>query len=168
MTQSLSVSEARKIVLYSQCLDNRRHFGSGTDGTLEAIEHLGYVQLDTLSVVERAHHHTLWNRLEKFQPLHIDQLQRQGQIFEHWAHALALLPMKNYRYSLPMMNRVAAGDIHWSPKNTKETREILERINAEGPPYKRRISVVSDPIIKCGHALLQRGLWSNFLSRGNS
>ena len=53
MTQSLSVREARKIVLYSQCLDNRRHFGSGTDGTLEAIEHLGYVQLDTLSVVER-------------------------------------------------------------------------------------------------------------------
>ena len=132
MTQSLSVREARKIVLYSQCLDNRRHFGSGTGGTLEAIEHLGYVQLDTLSVVERAHHHTLWNRLGKFQPLHIDQLQREGQIFEHWAHALALLPMKDYRYSLPMMNRIAAGDIHWSPKNTRETKNILERIKAEG------------------------------------
>ena len=137
MTQSLSVNEARKLVLHSQRLNNRHQFGNRTEATLEAIEHLGYVQLDTLSVVERAHHHTLWNRLQKFQPQHIDKLQRKGQIFEHWAHALALLPMKDYRYSLPMMNRIAAGDIHWSPKNSRETRKVLNRIRAEGPLQAR-------------------------------
>ena len=130
---TLSLVDARKLILHSQRLHSRREFGTGVNATLAAIEHLGYVQLDTLSVVARAHLHTLWNRLQKFKPDHIDQLQRGGMVFEHWAHALAILPMKDYRFSLPMMQRIAAGEVHWYPKNSRLTRTVLKRIKEEGP-----------------------------------
>ena len=65
-----------------------------------------------LSVVARAHIHTLWNRVSAFKATDIYLLQEQGAVFEHWAHALAILPMKDYRYSLPMMQRIASGDTH--------------------------------------------------------
>lgn len=129
----LSPIDARKLLLQSQRLYSRRNFGGGAAATLSAIEHLGYVQLDTLSVVARAHLHTLWNRVETFKPAHIDQLQEDRKIYEHWAHALSILPMRDYRFSLPMMKRIASGDVHWYPKNKINTQTVLNRIKEEGP-----------------------------------
>ncbi len=110
MTDSLSLAEARALVLDCQGLASRSTFGSGSAGTKKAIQHLGYVQIDTLSVVARAHIHTLWNRVAAFKAADIDTLQQRGAIFEHWAHALAFLPMRYYRFSLPMMQRIASGE----------------------------------------------------------
>jgi len=133
MTVSISPSEARRLVLGCQGLSSRRSFGSGLGATQKAIEHLGYVPIDTLSVVATAHIHTLWNRVATFRANHIDILQEQGAVYEHWAHALAILPMSDYRYSLPMMQRIASGDTHWYPKDRKEVRKVLKRIREEGP-----------------------------------
>lgn len=133
MTVSISPADARKIIIDSQRLKSRRSFDKGVEATLKAIEHLGYIQIDTLSVVPRAHLHTLWNRVESFDPGHIDQLQKDRRVFEHWAHALAILPMKDYRFSIPMMQRIASGETHWYPKNSKQTRNVLKRIREEGP-----------------------------------
>lgn len=129
----LSNSDARRLLLKSQRLYSRRSFGSGVEATLQAIEHLAYVQIDTLSVVARAHLHTLWNRVAGFQQAHIDQLQGERKVFEYWAHALAILPMKDYRFSLPRMNRIAGGETHWYPKDSKQTKYVLQRIREEGP-----------------------------------
>jgi len=133
MTNSLSLHDARRLILTRQGLADRRTFGRGLDATKSAIEHLGYVQIDTLSVVARAHLHTLWNRVAGFKAADLDVLQERGDIFEHWAHALAILPMKDYRYSLPMMQRIASGDTHWYPKDRTQTRKVLKRITEEGP-----------------------------------
>ncbi|MDG1024329.1 MAG: hypothetical protein P8R01_00060 [Gammaproteobacteria bacterium] len=54
MTDSLSFAEARALVLDCQGLARGRTFGSGSAGVKKAIEHLGYVQIDTLSVIARA------------------------------------------------------------------------------------------------------------------
>jgi uncharacterized protein YcaQ len=132
MTDSISPSDARRLVLARQGLASRGTFGSGLGATQKAIEHLGYVQIDTLSVVARAHIHTLWNRVSAFKGNDIDLLQEQGAVFEHWAHALAILPMRDYRYSLPMMERIAAGDTHLYPKDPKQVTKVLKRIREEG------------------------------------
>ncbi len=133
MTETLSIHDARRLSLASQNLISRTSFGRGESATLKVIEHLGYVQIDTLSVVVRAHLHTLWNRVAGFQAAHLDCLQAQGKVFEHWAHALAILPMRDFRFSLPMMHRIASGDIHWYPKDKKETNKVIKRIREEGP-----------------------------------
>jgi len=131
--QTVTQAQVRKIALFSQKLHSRHECGKGLDGTLAAIDHLGYVQIDTLAVVERAHSHTLWNRVNGYLPEHLNQLQLSGKIFEHWAHALAYLPTADFRYSLPMMNRIANGESHWYTKNPKETNKVLRRITSEGP-----------------------------------
>ena len=134
---TLSVPDARKRIVHAQLLNTRNRVGTGEAATLAAIEHLGYVQLDTLHVVARAHHHTLWNRSGSYRTHHVDNLQRKGQVFEHWAHALAVLPMRDYRFSLPIMKRIASGDVHWYPKNKKVEDRVLARIRAEGPLMAR-------------------------------
>lgn len=56
---TISPREAQQLVLNSQLLT---HAATGQDtvaDTLKLIEHLGYIQIDTISVIERAHHHTL-------------------------------------------------------------------------------------------------------------
>ena len=58
----------RRLALDSQGLLQAQPYGRGIAGAREAIQHLGYVQLDTISVVERAHHHVLYSRVPKFEP----------------------------------------------------------------------------------------------------
>ena len=80
MTDTLSLPEARKLVLLSQGLPPAKVSGTATDATLATIERLGYIQIDTISVVERAHHHTLWNRNPRYRPGHLDELVEDGQV----------------------------------------------------------------------------------------
>ncbi|PQL72252.1 DNA glycosylase AlkZ-like family protein, partial [Acinetobacter baumannii] len=94
-------SSLKKIALLKQGLGKNSPFATGRQGTLEAIEHLGYVQIDTISVVERAHHHILWSRVPDYDLSHLNSLVRERQIFEYWYHAASYLPMKDYRYALP-------------------------------------------------------------------
>lgn len=130
--ESLSPKQARRLVLHSQCLFQENRWGKSSASTLELIEHLGYVQIDTLAVVERAHNHSLWSRNRYYRPDHLDELQRQGKIYEHWAHALAYLPTSNYRFSLPLMQKIQSGQKHWYPRDPKLMKEVLHRINCEG------------------------------------
>ena len=109
MKQSLSSQQARKLVLLSQRVPPPKQAGQAMTATLSAIEHLGYIQIDTLSVVQRAHHHTLWNRNPRYQPAHLEQLLCDKQVFEYWSHAAAYLPFRDCRYSLPRKQALARG-----------------------------------------------------------
>ena len=56
----LTTSEAKRIWLHAQRLTTPAPFGDGAAATRAAVEHLGYVQIDTINVIERCHHHILW------------------------------------------------------------------------------------------------------------
>ena len=58
----ISLKKARGLALQNQLLDYTEDRPDGKEGVARAIEQLGYVQIDTIAVIERAHHHTLWNR----------------------------------------------------------------------------------------------------------
>ena len=123
----------RRIALERQGLLKNNHFGRGKQACLRAIEHIGYVQIDTISVVERAHHHVLWSRVSNYQPAHLDALLRERHLFEYWSHAAAWLPMRDYRFALPRMNS-KNGERNWFAASDKKlVRYILDRIRAEGP-----------------------------------
>jgi uncharacterized protein YcaQ len=59
----LAKSDARRIWLRAQRLDRTAPFGDGPEATRAAVEHLGYVQIDTINVIERSHHHILHSRI---------------------------------------------------------------------------------------------------------
>lgn len=136
-SQTLSPKQARKLVLLSQGLHKNAELGRGRNATLKAIEKLGYIQIDTISVVERAHHHTLWTRADGYQPKHLDKLLEQRKVFEYWSHAAAYLPMRDYRYSLPRKQAIAGGEKHWHVKNEKVANQVLQRVKDEGPLQAR-------------------------------
>lgn len=130
---SLSLAQARKVVLLSQNVHNQGLSGGGEKAVLKAVEQLGYIQIDTISVVERAHHHTLWNRVKTYQPAQLASLVDQKKVFEYWSHAAAYLPMRDYRYSLPRKHAIACGEKHWHQKDLKITQMVLQRITQQGP-----------------------------------
>ncbi|MDA0128133.1 winged helix DNA-binding domain-containing protein [Vibrio sp. MarTm2] len=132
--QSLTLAQAQKLALLSQGLPTAGVKGSGYAKTLNTFEQLGYIQIDTISVVQRAHHHTLWSRNPGYQPKHLDQLVADRQVFEYWSHAAAYLPMSNYRYSLPRKVAIKSGQQrHWYCKDRDLMKNVLARIEAEGP-----------------------------------
>ncbi|MBC8374810.1 MAG: YcaQ family DNA glycosylase [FCB group bacterium] len=134
MRESLSTQQARKLVLLSQRLPPVKQTGSAISATLSAIEHLGYIQIDTISAVQRAHHHTLWSRNPRYQQHHLDQLVRDSQVFEYWSHAASYLPMRDYRFSLPRKKAIASGALgHWYKPDHKLMNLVLKRITNEGP-----------------------------------
>jgi len=134
MTDSISIHQARKLVLLSQKLPPPKKRGSALANTLAAIEHLGYIQIDTISVIQRAHHHTLWNRNPLYLPSHLDDLLFNRKIFEYWSHAAAYLPMQDFRYSLPRKIAIAKGDLdHWYGRDKRLMNAVLNRISTEGP-----------------------------------
>lgn len=129
---SLSIKQARKLVLVSQRVHRENDFGGGSTGLLNAIEHLAYIQIDTISVVERAHHHTLWNRVKNYSPVLLSEALARQDVFEYWSHAAAYLPMRDYRFSLPRKQAYLNGDRHWFEKNAKQMGYVKDRIRAEG------------------------------------
>lgn len=125
----ISLTDARKIILNQQLL-------SGFKGSpMAAIKHLGYLQIDTICVIERAHNHILWSRSPKFKPEHLENLHRKKGVFEYWAHAMSYLPVSDYRFSLPIMKhfheRKDCQEI--LSANRILVEEVRNRIKAEGP-----------------------------------
>src|SRR3954464_7676489 len=130
--QEITQKEARQLVLGAQGLAEARPFGHGKPAALKAIEHLSYVQIDTIAVVERAHHHVIWSRVPDYQPAQLHELQAvDRQVFEYWSHAAAYLPMRDYRFSLPRKHSFADGKRHWFRRNRKVQAYVLERIRTE-------------------------------------
>ncbi|MDA3559538.1 winged helix DNA-binding domain-containing protein [Acinetobacter sp. AOR15_HL] len=126
-------SSLKRLALFNQGLGKISPFAKGVDGTLQAIEHLGYVQIDTISVVERAHHHILWSRVPDYDLSYLNNLVRERQIFEYWYHAASYLPMKDYRYVLPAMMSVRKGESRYFNRGDQHLmNEILARVRAEG------------------------------------
>ena len=64
----------RNIALHRQGFGENGLFGTGVAGVEQALNTLGYIQIDTLYVIERAHHHSLWNRVEDYQSDDLDKL----------------------------------------------------------------------------------------------
>lgn len=127
------LAKLRRIALDHQGLLRTDHFGRGKAATLRAIEQLGYVQIDTISVVARAHHHVLRSRVGNYRPDFLDRLMQERRIFEYWFHAAAWLPMRDYRFALHRMAQMN-GDRSWFPECDAELiRGILRRVESEGP-----------------------------------
>jgi len=128
----------RRIALAAQGLLQSQPFGRGISGTRKAIQHIGYVQIDTISVVERAHHHVLRSRVPNYQPDMLNQLLEKRDVFEYWSHAAAFLPIADFRFSLLYKQAIQNGQVHWyKNRDNKLMAELLARIRSDGPLRSR-------------------------------
>ena len=136
----LELVRLRRLALAAQGLLQAQPYGSGLAGARKAINHIGYVQIDTISVVERAHHHVFNSRVPKFKPAMTNQMLLDGDIFEYWSHAAAFLPIADYRFSLPYKHAIKSGQTHWNKTPDKKLMgELLARVRSAGPIRSRDV-----------------------------
>ncbi len=142
MTLRLRNSSARTLWLRAQRLaqasdqsDQPEPFGDGPPATQAAIEHLGYVQIDTINVIERCHHHILYNRIPRYRRADLEVAQAKDKsVFEYWTHALSYLPTRDFSHYVRDMKQTA---LHPGPFLQKvpaeDLRKLLRLIRKEGP-----------------------------------
>lgn len=130
----------RRFALSAQGLLKTQPYGTGLTGALNAIDHIGYVQIDTISVVERAHNHVFQVRVPEFEPAMSNQMLLNGDIFEYWTHAAAFLPIADFRFSLPYKHSIKSGQTHWYKNPDKKLMdELVARIRSDGPIRSRDV-----------------------------
>jgi uncharacterized protein len=131
----LTKAEARKIWLHAQRLDMPAPFGDGPSAVAAAVRHLGYVQIDTIHVIERAHHHILHTRIPGYRRADLRQAQSVDKsVFEYWTHALAYVPSSDLRFFLPAMKRRQREGHNWygsvTPADMRKVMRLLRRDGA--------------------------------------
>src|ERR1700753_3719796 len=99
---SLTLSQARKIILHAAGLSRRAPFGKGRDAVYKMIEHFGFVQIDTNFTVERAHHHAIATRVPDYKIEWLEELEAEGRIFEFFTSDAGYMPMPAFRFTLPV------------------------------------------------------------------
>jgi uncharacterized protein YcaQ len=153
---TLGLNDARRLWLGAQRLDRLAPFGGGPAATPAAVAQLGYVQIDTIHVVERCHHHILWTRIPDYERAHLHGAQSDDKIvFEYWTHALAYVPTGDIRFFLPAMKRHRAMPAKWFDSVTAaDMRKVLRLIRENGPLTIRDID--DDVLVDKDHAWASR------------
>ena len=131
----LTKAEARRIWLRAQRLDTPVPFGDGPQAIAAAVEHLGYVQIDTINVIERCHHHILYSRIPAYDRADLRQAQSiDKSVFEYWTHALSYVPAKDFRFFMPLMKLHKREGHRWfasvKPEDTRKVMRLLRRDGA--------------------------------------
>jgi len=126
---------ARRLWLKSQGLGTTP---TGTVDVIAIIRQLGFVQLDTIQNVTRAHHHILWSRHQNYREPMLDKLLAEDRsIFEHFTHDASVLPMEFYpvwkRQFRRLGEQVSRSAFHHSKLNLDDFATIKARIKNEGP-----------------------------------
>ncbi|MEO1138907.1 MAG: crosslink repair DNA glycosylase YcaQ family protein [Pseudomonadota bacterium] len=136
MTNALKIDNrtARRLWLHTNGLADAP---SGPVDVMQMIRRLGFVQIDTIRNVTRAHHHILWSRNRNYREKQLWPLLKQRHLFEHFTHDASLIPME----TLPLWQRqfrrlgakVSNSDWYRTGLGQDEIRRIRDRIAQEGP-----------------------------------
>ncbi|WP_025144250.1 winged helix-turn-helix domain-containing protein [Pedobacter jeongneungensis] len=128
----LNRSQARKIIIHAAGLSKKAPFGTGINAVYRVIDHLGYVQLDTNYVVERAHHHAIFARVPDYQTEWLAELGDNGDIFEYFTSDAGFLPMHDFRFSLPVKKAFETKGTSLKKRESDLMNQILDGVERDG------------------------------------
>lgn len=139
MTFRLVNAEARAVFLDRHALGCAPQGKARGRNLLDLIQRLGFVQLDSINTVARAHDLILFSRRRRYRPADLHRLyERDRALFEHWTHDAAVIPMAFY----PWWHLRRTRDAALLRKRWRDWRRdgfeaqfdaVLERIAQEGP-----------------------------------
>ena len=155
----VSAGEARRLLLGAQGLLDAPERATA-ESVYQLVLRLGYVQIDSINVVERAHHLILAPRSRGYRPslLH-GLLERQRRLFEHWTHDAAAIPtiwFPFWHYRFDRGRRELPRRPWWSARMGGEPEAVIARVRARleraGPLLARD---VAEPAGRAGPAAPQ-------------
>jgi len=128
----LTKAQARKIILEAAGLARDAQFGFGIEAVYQFINHLGFVQLDTNYVVERAHHHVMFARVPDYETEWLAELCEEGRVFEYFTSDAGYIPMDDFRFSLPVKEAFRLQAKPLSKPEQNLMKQIIDRVEREG------------------------------------
>jgi len=139
--QPMTAAQARLLLLDAQALTARPLMPLDAPKLGEMIERMGFVQVDSINVVHRAHHLILASRFDRYKPAMLDQLLESDRVlFEHWTHDASYIPTRWFNHWVPRFERGRTSQ-WWrdrmGPQFSNLAAHVLERIAAEGPLLSR-------------------------------
>lgn len=137
----ITARDARLLLMDAQGLlaDPRR---KATPAALQKlIEQMGFVQLDSINVVERAQHLTLASRFDDYQQEHLSRLlEKKRSLFEQWTHDASIIPTKWFAQWKPrfaLQRERIRRNVWWQQRIGEKPDKVIdlvrERIHREGP-----------------------------------
>ena len=143
-----SLAAARALALHTQGLDASASGASpDADAIYNTVDRIGWVQLDTLQMVQRSQYIALWSRLGPYDTADFDHLTfgngdihgaNDRRLFEYWMHAACIIPLALYRFTIPTMRRYAnptgSRRSRWisASENVHLLDEVLEHVRENG------------------------------------
>jgi uncharacterized protein YcaQ len=101
------------------------------------VEDVGGLQIDSINVVERGHHLTLWSRFGPYDRAAVERIAyRRRLLFEYWAHAACLVPASHYPAWRRAMLDYSVRNRAWGAwlKTNRRVLRAVEDALAEGGP----------------------------------
>ena len=103
---TISNTLARRIFMQRQGLLTPPTAKQSKADLQQLIEQLGFVQIDSIATVERAHHMTLFARNQTYQRRHLTALlENDRALFENWTHDASMIPTAFFPYWLRRFER---------------------------------------------------------------
>ncbi|WP_068302988.1 winged helix-turn-helix domain-containing protein [Pararhodobacter sp. CCB-MM2] len=140
---TLSNRDARWLWLSSHGLSG---LPTGPLDTEAMIHRLGFVQLDSIQIVARAHHHILWSRNQNYRERDLHRLMaRDRKVFEHFTHDASVLPMEflpMWRRQFRRMGEKISRSSWWGAMDPALMADVKRRVAEEGPLSTRAFDTV--------------------------
>jgi hypothetical protein len=131
--------DARRLFLERHALAEQPTGPSRGSDLLELVERLGFVQVDSINTVERAHHMILFARRQSYRPKNLKPLlERDRSLFEHWTHDASIIPACFFPYWRLRFERSALRLRerwhNWHGEGFADKfGEVLDRVRDHGP-----------------------------------
>ncbi|MCF6275597.1 MAG: winged helix DNA-binding domain-containing protein, partial [Robiginitomaculum sp.] len=159
MALKITNRDARRLWLHSHGLTRAP---TGPLDVLQIIKGLGFVQLDSIRNVTRAHHHILWSRNQNYrEPMLWKCLSQDRSVFEHFTHDASVIPMEYYpmwqKQFRRMQKRLEASKYYKTLPDAQDREAIKNRIRSEGSLSTRAFNTkIPDADYKNG----KKQMWS--------
>ncbi|MGB5865101.1 MAG: crosslink repair DNA glycosylase YcaQ family protein [Sulfitobacter sp.] len=135
----LTNTAARRIFLDRHALLDAPQGPARGEELLQLIEQLGFVQLDSINTVARAHDLILFARRSRYRTEDLKHLYEQHKgLFEHWTHDAAVVPMAYYpQWHMRRTRDAAKLRKQWRSWRRdgfeQQLQNVLDHISAHGP-----------------------------------
>lgn len=141
----ITSAQARHLLMLGQGLLTDPEGPAGPARVLEVVEALGFVQVDSINVLERAHHLTLHARLHEYRHEALRELlEGERRLFEQWTHDASVIPLRWYPHWHPRFKSAATrirANAWWrqrmGSRPDRVLRQVLDRIERQGPMQSR-------------------------------
>jgi uncharacterized protein len=117
----------------------------------DTVHDLGFVQVDSIGTVERAHHHILHSRNQTYRQRDLHKLiETDRLLFENWTHDASIIPSEFFPYWRHRFAREKARlETRWWKERLEAGRaemgRVIDRIAREGPLRARDFEAREKP-----------------------